>query len=212
MNPIPPACASAIAILGDDTASMIALHSGRAIRNGASAPTGCRTSGADRLTFAGVQLLARQPGYQQVLIQRSRDLVKDPHVPSAESDREPHPCRHAQPWPDVQPVGTTRPVKCRYGDAQCKTGAIAAWAEPAAQQGPGWLLNGLRSILPGQILLHCREAGAAGSPPCCPAARLLDPAVLGSASLMPNRGVARRRLSWLALRLAGKRSLLRHRG
>ena len=55
MNPIPPACASAIASRGDDTASMIALHNGSATRNGACPPTGCRTSGADRLTFAGVQ-------------------------------------------------------------------------------------------------------------------------------------------------------------
>ena len=56
MNPIPPACASAIAILGDDTASMIALHNGSATRSGASSPTGCRTRGADRLTVdAGPQ-------------------------------------------------------------------------------------------------------------------------------------------------------------
>jgi hypothetical protein len=62
MNPIPPACASAIAILGDDTASMIALHNGNATRSGASAPTECRTSGADRLTFAGVQSSPVRPG------------------------------------------------------------------------------------------------------------------------------------------------------
>jgi hypothetical protein len=62
MNPIPPACASAIAILGDDTASMIALHNGNATRSGASAPTECRTSGADRLTFTGVQSSPVRPG------------------------------------------------------------------------------------------------------------------------------------------------------
>src|SRR5450755_2446169 len=132
MNPIPPACASAIAILGDETASMIALHNGSATCSGASPPTGCRTSGADSLTFAGVQSSPVRPGISRYSFSDRETSSRIRTCPPQKVTVSPD-AAAMRPWPDVQPAGMTRPGNCKYGDAQFKTGARAPRAEPAPQ-------------------------------------------------------------------------------